>query len=153
MYEFVLDLISCLTFCNLKKWNRENVFCCSQQKAFNPDLICFKCPYICFKTENWFENKCFKLASLFEKNLPIRKIFLCEPMKKDLKLFDSTLSQIPIFWTIISIFDSIFDLRSSNSTSIHQFQDSALTRLRLQSFSIRLDIESRVGTPLRPYLL
>ena len=29
----------------------------------------------------------------------------------------------------------------------------ALTRLRLQSFGIRLDNEPRVGTPLRRYLL
>ena len=52
-----------------------------------------------------------------------------------------------------SIFDSILDSRSSNSISILQFSDSALTRLRLQSFDIRLDDEPRVGTPLRRYLL
>ena len=47
--------------------------------------------------------------------------------------------------------NSIFD-----STSIFQFCDSASTRLRLQSFAIRLDDEPdepRVGTPLRRYLV
>ena len=53
-----------------------------------------------------------------------------------------------------SIFDLILDSRSSNSTSIFQFcdSDSALTRLMLQSFDIRLDDEPQVGTPLRRYL-
>ena len=48
--------------------------------------------------------------------------------------------------------NSIFDLRSSNSTLILKFSNSALTRLRLQSFDIRLDNEPRMGTPLRRYL-
>ena len=48
-----------------------------------------------------------------------------------------------------SVLDSIFDLGSRNSTSIHQFYDSASTRLRLQSFGIRLNDETGVGTPLR----
>ena len=48
-----------------------------------------------------------------------------------------------------SIFGSIFDSRSSNSTSINQFYDSNSTWLRLQSFGIRLDEEPRVGTPMR----
>ena len=39
------------------------------------------------------------------------------------------------------------------STSIFQFCDSASTRLRLQSFDIRLDDEPRVGTQLRRYLI
>ena len=52
-----------------------------------------------------------------------------------------------------SIFDLILDSRSSNSTSIFQFCDSASTRLRLQSFDICLDDEPRVGTPLRRYLI
>ena len=51
-----------------------------------------------------------------------------------------------------SIFASILESRSSNSTSILQFSDSASTRLRLQSFDICLDNEPRVGTPLRRYL-
>ena len=51
-----------------------------------------------------------------------------------------------------SIFDSILDSRSSNSTAIFQFCDLASTLLRLQSFAIRLDDELRVGTPLRRYL-
>ena len=51
-----------------------------------------------------------------------------------------------------SIFDSILDSRSSNSISILQFSYSASTRLRLQSFDVRLDNEPRVGTPLRRYL-
>ena len=46
------------------------------------------------------------------------------------------------------ILDSIFDSRSSNSTSIHQFYDLASTWLRLQSFGIHLGDEPRVGTPL-----
>ena len=50
------------------------------------------------------------------------------------------------------IFASILNLRSSNSTSIHQFYYSASTRLSLQSFGICLDDESRVPTPLRQYL-
>ena len=52
-----------------------------------------------------------------------------------------------------SIFDSIFDLRSGNSTSIHQFYDLASTRLRLQSFGISLDDDSLVGSLLRRYLV
>ena len=52
-----------------------------------------------------------------------------------------------------SVVDSILDSRSSNSTSIFQFCDSASTRLRFQSFNIRLDDEPRVGTPLRRYLV
>ena len=48
--------------------------------------------------------------------------------------------------------NSVLDSRSSNSTSIFQFCDSASTRLRLQSFDIRLDDEPRVGTPLHRYL-
>ena len=51
-----------------------------------------------------------------------------------------------------SIFASILDSRSSNSTTILQFSDSASTRLRLQSFDIRLDDEPRVWTPLCQYL-
>ena len=51
-----------------------------------------------------------------------------------------------------SIFASVFDLRSSNSTLIFQFCNSASTRLRLQSFDISLGDEPRVGTPLRRYL-
>ena len=35
-----------------------------------------------------------------------------------------------------SIFDSIFDPRSSNSTLIHQFDDSPSTQLRLQRFQV-----------------
>ena len=50
-------------------------------------------------------------------------------------------------------FDSILDWRSSNSTLIFQFCDLASTRLRLQSFNIRLDNELRVGTPLRQYFV
>ena len=42
----------------------------------------------------------------------------------------------------------IFDSRPSNSTLIHQFYDSASTQLRLQSFSIGLYDEFRVGNPL-----
>ena len=38
-------------------------------------------------------------------------------------------------------------------TAIHQFYDSASTRLRLQSFGIRLDDEPRVGTLLRRNLM
>ena len=38
-----------------------------------------------------------------------------------------------------SIFNSIFDSRSSNSTTIHQIYYSALTRLRSRTFRIRLD--------------
>ena len=47
------------------------------------------------------------------------------------------------------VLNSIFDSRLSNSTSIHQFCDSASTWLRLRSFGIRLDDESLVGTQLR----
>ena len=50
------------------------------------------------------------------------------------------------------IFASVFNSRSSNSTLIFQFCDSASTRLRLQSFDIRLENEPHVGTPLRRYL-
>ena len=46
-----------------------------------------------------------------------------------------------------SVFDLIFDSRSSNSTTIHQIYESASTQLRSRTFSIRLDDESRVGTP------
>ena len=55
-------------------------------------------------------------------------------------------------WIFASVFDSILDSRSSNSTSIFQFCDSASTRLRLQSFDVCLDDKPRVGTPLRRYL-
>ena len=48
---------------------------------------------------------------------------------------------------------SIFASRSSNSPSIHQFYYSASTRLRSQTFSIRLEDESGVGTPLRQNLV
>ena len=51
------------------------------------------------------------------------------------------------------MFASIFDSRSSNSPSIHQFYYSASTRLKSQTFSIRLNDESRVGTPLRQNLV
>ena len=44
-----------------------------------------------------------------------------------------------------SVFDSIFDSGSSNSTSIHQFYYSASTQLRSLTFCIRLDDKSRVG--------
>ena len=50
------------------------------------------------------------------------------------------------------IFDSILDSKSNNSILILQFSDSASTRLRLQSFDIRLYNEPRVWTPLRRYL-
>ena len=50
------------------------------------------------------------------------------------------------------VFDLILDSRLSNSTLIFQFCDSALTRLRLQSFDIRLDDDPLFGTPLRRYL-
>ena len=51
--------------------------------------------------------------------------------------------------------NSTFILKNStyNSTSIHQLYYSASTRLRSQTFSIRLDDESRVGTLLRQNLL
>ena len=52
-------------------------------------------------------------------------------------------------WTFIlknSANNLIFDSRSSNSIAILQFSDSASTRLRLQSFDIRLNNEPRVGT-------
>ena len=52
-----------------------------------------------------------------------------------------------------SVFDSILDSRSRNSTSIFQFCDSVSTLLRLQSFDIRLNDKPRVETPLRRYLL
>ena len=41
-----------------------------------------------------------------------------------------------------SVFNSVFNSRSSNSTLIHQFYDSALTWLRLQSFDITTNLES-----------
>ena len=47
------------------------------------------------------------------------------------------------------MFDSIFDSGSSNSTSIHLFYYLASTQLKSPTFSIRLNDESRVGTPLR----
>ena len=48
-----------------------------------------------------------------------------------------------------SILDKYYSRWSnSTSTSIHQFYDSALTRLRLQSFGICLDDEPQVRTPL-----
>ena len=53
---------------------------------------------------------------------------------------------------IYSIFASIFDLRLSNSSSIHQFYYSASIRLRSQTFSIRLNDESWVRIPLCRYL-
>ena len=46
----------------------------------------------------------------------------------------------------------IFDSRSSNSTLIHQLYYSALTGLKSQTFSIRLNNKSRVRTPLCRYL-
>ena len=58
-------------------------------------------------------------------------------------IFDSTSS-----WISNSVLDLIFDLRSSNSTTIHQIYYSALTQLRSRTVSIRLDNESRVRTPL-----
>ena len=64
------------------------------------------------------------------------------------KIFDSIFDSI-----FNSVIDSIFDSGSSNSTPIHQFYYSASTRLRSPTFSIRLDDESRVGTPLRRYLI
>ena len=48
---------------------------------------------------------------------------------------------------------SIFDLGSSNSTWIHQFYYSTSTQLSTPTVSIRLYNESRVGTPLRQYLV
>ena len=56
----------------------------------------------------------------------------------------------PIFDSVV---ESIFDSRSSNSTTFHQIYSSALTRLRSQTFSICIDDESWVGTPLRRNLL
>ena len=47
-----------------------------------------------------------------------------------------------------SVFDSIFDSRSSNSTTIHQIYYSASTWPRSRTFSICLDVESWVRTPL-----
>ena len=43
---------------------------------------------------------------------------------------------------------SIFASRSSNSTSIHQFYDSTLLRLRTRPCAICLENEPRVGTPI-----
>ena len=51
------------------------------------------------------------------------------------------------------MFDSIFDSGSSNSTSIHLFYYLASTQLISPTFSICLNNESRVGTPLRQCLL
>ena len=50
------------------------------------------------------------------------------------------------------IFASIFDSRLSNLPSIHQFYYSALTGLRTRTFSIHLNNESQVRTPLRQNL-
>ena len=56
---------------------------------------------------------------------------------------------ISIFASIISL---IFNMRLSNSPSIHQFYYLDSTILRSQTFSIRLDDKSRVGTRLHWYL-
>ena len=56
-------------------------------------------------------------------------------MKKYPKFFALTPSWIPIL-----------DSTRLDSTSIHQFHDSTLTRLRLQSFGISLENEPWVGT-------
>ena len=48
--------------------------------------------------------------------------------------------------------DSVLDSGLNNSTPIHHFYYSESTRLRTQSFSIRLDGECQVGTPVRRYL-
>ena len=39
----------------------------------------------------------YLIASLFDKNSPLRKIFLYEPMKKVPELFASSPSRIPVF--------------------------------------------------------
>ena len=60
-------------------------------------------------------------------------------MKNYPKLFDSTPSQIPVFWMI---------MRVTRPRSIN-----LMTRLRVQSFGVRLNDEPRVGTPLPRYLM
>ena len=54
---------------------------------------------------------------------------------------------------INSVFDSILNSTPNNPTPIHHFYLSGSTRLKLQSFDIRLDDEAWVGTPLRRNLL
>ena len=67
-----------------------------------------------------------------------------------------TTSNQPIIYTTAQLHESatINDSinQSINSTSIHQFYNSASTRLRSLTFSIPFDNESRVKTRLRRYL-
>ena len=103
-------------------------------------------------------------------NLLIRKIFVYEPLKKRAGTVDrigrTEKTLLPDFSknstfilknsALISIFASIisliFNMRLSNSPSIHQFYYLDSTILRSQTFSIRLDDKSRVGTRLHWYL-
>ena len=47
----------------------------------------------------------------------------------------------------------IFASRSNTSTSNHNFFATPIIRLRHQSFDIRFDVESQIGTPLCPNLI
>ena len=62
---------------------------------------------------------------------------------------NSTRLAIRKIFDILPIFNSVFDFRLSNSTMIHQIYYSASIQLRSRTFSIHLDNESLVGTPLR----
>ena len=80
----------------------------------------------------------------------IYKYLLSDSSKNSTFILKKNLANNSIFALVL---DSILDSRSSNSISIFQFCDSALTWLRLQSFDIRLDDEPWVGTPLCRYLM
>ena len=65
----------------------------------------------------------------------------------------STQAKVANWLALILSLSKWFDMRSSNLTSIHQFDDSASTWLRLQSFGIPLDDEPRVWTLLSRNLI
>ena len=69
-------------------------------------------------------------------------------MEKKPEQLNSSPSRVAKFWTIMTI-----TCRVESGQVILQISDSALTRLRIQTFMIRLENESRVGTPLRQNLL
>ena len=47
---------------------------------------------LCIWTRKWVLCKIRRIALLFDKNSPLQKIFVYEPMKKDPELLDSTLN-------------------------------------------------------------
>ena len=109
------------------------------------------------KKTQWLGNFC---VWTYEKGPRVIRLDLVEYQyfRQILQIFAESCRVEPnysCFWPFMGhspIFDLIFNSRSSNSASIHQFYYLASTWLRSLTFSIRLDDESRVGTPLRRYL-